>query len=334
MSYTVVDPGPVVITAVDEDSGISESDKAFRLRMVNTTGSVKTVSVYQASTGSINEFWTSQIRYKVLEVIGLPIAILRVFDNTNTQIASSAPFDLTLTGLYHLEAATLQLTAASADLRWELLVTIEDTETLDMLFTNTQLAISPWQAHYVPSVVPPVTREADVIDVGLSDDVNPFFSHATDQMWSIDFRTLGTLSTVAGVNQLQYIFSSYDGVNGTNLFVDAVDTLTWQADFNGSLENVSVTIAGMGDSPFRVFFRITTNGGNFDRQLFVESLLTGTITASTVLTTANLPIHGLLVKLGRDDSDANYFDGFLGRFMFWDNRSNLSMNRINTNWPV
>jgi hypothetical protein len=61
---------------------------------------------------------------------------------------------------------------------------------------------------------------------------------------------------------------------------------------------------------------------------------TGAITASTVLNTANLPIHGDVMKLGRDNADANNFDGFIGGLMFWGDRSDTSMNRLNDNWPV
>lgn len=335
-SYLTIDAGPIIVTAITESSGISESDTAFRLRLVNTTGVTQTVSVYQSISGLINEFWTAQIRYKIITSTGTPSAVVRVFDNTNAQITSSSPFELDISGRYHSEAATQQLVANSSDLRWELFMSLDNTEILEFYFTNTQLAISPWKAHYVPSVIPPGTRGADVIDVGISipDTLFPFFSHATDQMWSVNFNTLGVLTTLPSTSQLQYIFSTYNGVDGTSLFVDDPNTITWRADFNGSFEDVTVTTVGLGDNAFRVFFRILTNGVNFDRQLFVESIVNGTIDASTVLTTPNLPITGDLLKLGRDDTDTNYFDGFIGNLMFWGNRSNLSMNRINTNWPT
>jgi len=226
-SYLITDAGGVIVTSTTETSGISESDTAFRLRMVNTTGNPQTVSVRQAISGTaaINDYYTAQVRYSVLEIIGAPIAVVRVFDNTNSQITSSNPFVFTIADdRYRIESATQQLVAASTDLRWELFVTIADTETLDLRFTNAQMAISSSRAHYVTSVVAPTTRATDVIDVGSTN--TPFFAQATDEMWSIDFHTLGPLSTLSGTSQLQYIFSSFNGVNGTNIFVDDPNTIT------------------------------------------------------------------------------------------------------------
>lgn len=335
-NYTVTDTGGICTLCTTEDSGISESDTAFRVRLVNTTGNPQTVTIHQATSGLINEYWTAQLRHKVLEVVGFPVPLIRVVDVSNASITSSVMEEDTQ-GLYMLTSTIQQLGAGSADLRWELNITLADTETFDLLFTNAQMAISPWTSQYVTSAVGPTTREADDIDIGgiyYAEVLTPFFSHATDEMWSIDFNTNGTLATIT-TPQLQYIMSSYDGVNGTNIFVDDPNTITWQADFNGALEPVTIALGvPLGIAHYRLFFRITTNGGNFDRQMFIEDPLNGNITASAILTTANLPIAGTVTKLGRDDADANYFDGFIGRFMFWDQRSNESMNRINTNWPV
>jgi hypothetical protein len=119
------------------------------------------------------------------------------------------------------------------------------------------------------------------------------------------------------------------------LFVDDVDTITWQADFNGSLEDVSMTVAGLGIVPHRAYMRTLDDGaGGYDRELFVENLVTGAITVSTLLNTPNLPIQGDIMKIGRDNADANILDGFIGRLTFWGNRNNPSMHRINDNWPA
>jgi hypothetical protein len=331
--YTTTDAGAIITAAATEDSGISESDTAYLLTMANTTGSVKTVTIYQSiSGGLINEHWTAQCAVELIARTGNPFLSIRVFDNTNTQLASSV-FAISEDGVYRIAAASLQLTAGSSDLRWELHASLEDTEALSIRFTNASLAKSYSYHHYVPSPISPTTRDADVVTVGALSD--PFYTQATDEMWSVDFRTLGTLATVANASQLQYILSSYNGVNGTNLFVDDPNTITWQADFNGTPENVTIALGStMGATQFRAYFRVLTNGGSYDRQLFLENLATGDITASSILTTANLPIQGYFMKLGRDDSDANYFDGFLGRLTFWGNRSNASMDRINSNWPA
>lgn len=336
VGYTTVDAGPVITLSTTEDSGLSESDQALRLTMVNSTGFAQTVSVYQSTTGLINEFWTAQGRYQILSFVGNPSALFRIYDNTNAQITSSNPLNLDLTGRYHQESATQQLVGNSADLRWELFVTLANGEELDLRVTNTQMVISPWRAHYVPSTIGPTTRDADTVDISTSSPEIPlvrFFTHAPDEMWSISLKTLGQLTTLAGANQLQYIFSSYDGVDGTSLFVDDPNTLTWRADFNGSFEDVTLSPI-FGNTEYRLFFRILTNGGSFDRQLFAEDLLTGTIVASSVLTTPNLPVVGDLFKLGRDNADANYFDGFIGGLTFWDYRTNATMQRINSNWPT
>ncbi len=279
-SYTITDTGGIVTVSTTEASGISESDMAFRLRLVNTTGGPETVTVHQATSGLINEYWTAQVRHKVLEVIGAPVPLIRVVDVSNASITSSVMEEDTQ-GRYMLTSTTQQLGAGSADLRWEMNITLADTETFDLLFTNAQMAISPWTSQYVTSAVGPTVREADDIDIGeiyYAEVLTPFFSHATDEMWSVDFKTNGTLATVAGASQLQYIMSSYDGVNGTNIFIDDPNTITWQADFNGALEDVTIALGvPLGIAHYRMFFRITTNGGNFDRQMFIEDLINGSL---------------------------------------------------------
>ncbi len=332
--YTLTDVGGIVVTFATQASGIDESDQAIRLRMVNTSGGPQFVELHQSiSGGLINEYWTAQASIKALEVIGIStIGLIRVVDFSNSQISSNSfleNFDV-----FERVGVTHQLTAASADFRWNIQFSVPDTETLDVLITNNSLVNSSWNTHYVPSTTGPTTRESDVVDVGATDD--PFFTHLVDEMWSIDFKTLGVLTTISGgESQLQYLFSSFNGVNGTNLFVDDVNTITWQADFNGSLEDVTLVVTGLGAVPHRVYMRTLDDlAGGFDRQLFVENLVTGAISASTVLNTTNLPIQGDIMKIGRDDSDANILDGFIGRLTFWGNRFNLSMNRINDNWPT
>lgn len=331
--YTLTDTGGIVTTSAAQDSSLGESDRAFRLTMNNTSGSLQTVEVYQSISGvSLDEWWSAQARVLTIQRSDPSIvALLRIVDIDNANISSS---NIGInTDVYELTSISQKATGASTDFRISFYFQVPDTETLDVKFTNTMLAQSPWETHYVPSTTGPTTRNADVIDIGASGD--PFFVHLTDEMWSVDFKTLGSLATISGENQLQYLFSSYNGVNGTNLFVDDPNTITWHADFNGTPENVTVVMpSALGQLPYRVYFRILTNGGNYDRQMFVERLDTGDIEASTVLTTANLPIHGDVMKLGRDDSDANNFDGFLGRLTYWGNRSNESMDRINDNWPV
>ena len=334
VSYTVTDVGVIITAATTEDSDITESDTAFRLTMSNTTGNPQTVTIHQSiASGLINEHWAAQCVIDVVSFTGVPTLAVRLFDNTNTQLATTGVSILIQDGIYRQYVASQQLVGASADLRWELQASLADTEALDIRFTNASLAKSYSAHHYVPSVIAPVTREADTIDVGAA--FNPFYSHVTDTMWSVDFKTLGSLATVSDVSQLQYLFSSYSGVDGSSLFIDDPNTITWQADFNGALEDVTIVLGStMGITPFRAYFRVLTNGGSFDRQLWLENLTTGDITASSILTTANLPIQGDIMKLGRDNADANHLDGFLGRFTFWDNRSNISMNRINVNWPL
>ncbi len=330
--YVLTDTGGVVTIFTSEDSGIGESVKAIRLRMVNPGGGVETVTVHQSKSGLINEYWTAQTSVKVLEEIAIPTTLIGVFDFTNTQLATDT---VPPTGdVFARGFATLQLDAGSADLRWQLECVLPAFATLDILITNNSLVNSSWQTHYIPSTVGPTTRESDVVDVGATGF--PFFIHLVDEMWSVDFSTLGVLTTLAGgESQLQYLFSSYSGVDGTNLFVDDVDTITWQADFNGSLEDVSMTVAGLGIVPHRAYMRTLDDGaGGFDRELFVENLVTGDITVSALLNTPNLPIQGDIMKIGRDDSDTNILDGYLGRLVFWGNRNNPSMNRINDNWPT
>ena len=331
--YTLVDTGGVVTLFSTADSGIDESDKALRLNITNTTGGAQFVEVYQSIAGALSgEAWAAQASIKFLTGGNLVTGVLvRVVDQDNATITTSA---LTPSNARFTRATALQtLTGNSNDLRCSVQIQVPDLVSVDVLITNAALVQSPWTPHYVPSTTGPTVRESDVVDVGSAN--NPFFTHNVDEMWSIDFKTLGTLTTVAGASQLQYIFSSYDGVNGTNLYVDDVNTITWEADFNSSFESQSLVIANLGIVAHRVYMRILDDGGGgYDRQLFVENLQTGAITASTVLNTPNLPVQGDVMKLGRDNADANILDGYLGRLTFWGNRSNLSMNRINNNWPT
>jgi len=331
--YTLVDTGSVVTLFTVDDSGLSESDQALRIQVTNTTGVSQFVEVYQSIAGAlVGEAWAAQASVKFVtgadQVLG---TLIRVVDQDNATITSNG---YTVSEARYTRATALQtLTGNSNDLRWSVQIQVPDLVSFDVLITNAALVQSPWTPHYVPSPSGPTVRESDVVDVGVTG--TPFFTHNVDEMWSIDFKTLGTLTTVAGASQLQYIFSSYDGVNGTNLYVDDVNTITWEADFNGSFETNTLVIAGLGLVAHRAYMRILDDGGGgYDRQLFVENLETGVITASTVLNTINLPVQGDVMKLGRDNADTNILDGYLGRLTFWGNRTNLSMNRINDNWPT
>jgi len=329
--WTLTDSGGIVTVFAATDSDINESSEALRIRAVNGTGSAKTVEVHQSTSGgSISTNWVAQGLFKVSESVGSPIALIRLIDQTNANITTS-PVSLTVDTIYRHEYVTQTLAAASTDLRWGIQLQLDDGETLDLKVTNVSLSESAWPVHYIPSTTGPTTRATDVVNVGSAG--NAFYTHVVDTMWSIDVKTLGALTTIAGESQLQYIFSTYNGVNGTSLFVDDVNTITWRADFNSSFEDVTTTIAG--DHPYRVYLRVLDDGGGgYDRQMFVENLTTGAISASSVLNTSNLPIQGDILKLGRDNSDANILDGFVGRLMYWDgDRSNTSMQRINSNWP-
>jgi len=348
VGYTLTDPGGIVTAFTTDVSGISESDTAMRITMDNITAGVQFVTIEQPISGAlVGEIWAAQAIMKEVTATTGALAVattMRIFDNDNTILTSSAPITMPIDkSTYFMRFVTQNLVGNSNDLRWSLQFQAPIGGQLDILVTNTSLSLSTWPVHYIPSATGPTTREADVIDVTTTDTsqvlpLAPFFEHNVDEMWSIDFKTLGTLSPQVGSeSKLQYLFSSYDGVNGTNLFVDITDTITWQADFNGSLENVVIAgITDLGqDFPFRVYMRtLDDGGGGYDRQMFVENLEDGTITASTVLNTTNLPIQGATMKIGRDDADANGLDGFIGRLTFWGNRSNPSMNRINDNWPT
>jgi hypothetical protein len=331
--YTLVDTGGIVTTFDTVASGIDESDTALHLVVDNTSGFVQFVEIYQTISGALSgESWGAQASLKFIsgatQVAG---TLVRIVDQDNVTITSNnVPPSLER---FTKATAVQTLIGNSNDLRCSIQFQVPDTVQYECLITNTSLVLSPWPSHYVPSASGPTTRESDVVDVGSAGI--PFFTHAVDEMWSIDFNTLGTLATVVGASQLQYLFSTYNGVDGTSLFVDDVDTITWQADFNGSLEDVTLVVAGLGADPHRAYMRtLDDGGGGYDRQLFVENLTTGAITASTVLNTTNLPIQGDVMKLGRDNADANILDGFLGRLILWGNRSDLSMNRINDNWPT
>lgn len=334
--YVLVDTGGIVTEFAAADSGISESDKAIRLTVDNTTGVTQFVEVYQTISGALSgETWHAQFCMKAVgNTQGFSAALIRVVDQDNATITSNA-FAISdlLTGKYIRSTAIQTLTGNSNDLRCSVQFQVPGTFTFDVLLTNASLVESPWVPHYVPSTTGPTTRESDEVDVGSAS--NPFYTHAVDEMWSVDFKTLGPLTTLSGVAQLQYLFSTYNGVNGTSLFVDDVNTITWQADFNGSLENVTLVVTGLGAVAHRAYMRVLDDGaGGYDKQLFVENLETGAITASTVSNTANLPIQGDVLKLGRDNADANILDGFIGRLAFWGDRNNPSMNRINSNWPT
>lgn len=331
--YTLVDTGGIVTLFSTADSGISESDKAIRVTVNNTSGFVQFVEVYQAISGAlVGEAWASQASIKYISgAIQVTGTLIRLVDQDNATITTNS---FSVSENSYTRATALQtLTGNSNDLRWSVQFQVPDTAQFDVLITNSALVQSPWTPHYVPSVTGPTIRESDVVDVGVTG--TPFFTHSVDEMWSVDFKTLGTLTTVAGASQLQYLFSSYNGVNGTNLYVDDVNTITWEADFNGSFESNSLVIANLGNNAHRVYMRILDDGGGgYDRQLFVENLNTGVIAASTVLNTTNLPVQGDIMKLGRDNANANILDGYLGRLIFWGNRNNPSMNRINDNWPT
>jgi len=330
--YTLVDLGTIVTVFSTTSSGVEESDTAIKITVNNTTGIAQFVEVYQTISGALSgETWNAQGSLKIVSSSATVAGLIRVVDQDNATITSS---NFTSSANVFTRATAIQtLGGNSNDLRWSVQFQVPNTDTFDVLITNAALVESPWTPHYVPSETGPTTRATDVVDVGATS--LPFFTHAVDEMWSIDFRTLGPLTTVAGASQLQYLMSTYNGVNGTNLFVDDVNTITWEADFNGSPESTTVVVAGLGQTPHRAYMRILDDGaGGYDRELFVENLTTGAITASTLLNTTNLPVQGDILKLGRDDADANILDGFLGRLVFWDNRSNQSMNRINNNWPT
>jgi len=328
-SYVITDSAGIVTSAFTEASGLSESDEAFRLTINNTSGGTQTVEVHQTSSGGlINDRWTAQGRFQILALSGTPVISIRFVDQSNAQISSSV-ISSTVDDKYILYAVTHQLTAGSADFRWNLQIQVDDLETLDLRFTNLSLAQSPWPAHYVVSATGPTTRATDVVDIGES-----FLAQPVDTMWSVDAITLGPLTTLSGENQLQYVFSSYNGVDGTSLFVDDVTTITWRADFNSSFEDVTITTF-LGQNRYRVYFRVKDDGGGgFDRQMFIEHLPSGVITASSVFNTTNLPIQGTTTKWGRDKSDANPFDGFIGNLKFWGDRTDETMNRVNITWPV
>lgn len=332
--YTLVDAGGIVTNFEVVASGVAESDQALRIRMVNGTASAQFVDVYQAISGVLSgEHWAAQAYFQVQEKTGTAAGLIRIWDFANATITSTPMPEST--DVYTREAVTQQATANSSDFRWNVNFQVPIGDTLEVFITNVNLTLSTWGTHYVPSTTGPTTRESDVVDVGSTG--NQFFSQTVDEVWSIDFRTLGPLTVIAGgESPLQYLFSTYSGVNGTSLFVDATNTITWRADFNSSFEDVTIALGtALGQLPFRAYMRVIDDGvGGFDRELFLEQLDTGDITASAVFNTINLPIQGDVMKIGRDNADGNILDGFVGRLTFWGNRSNLSMNRINDNWPT
>lgn len=330
-------PGTIITTqAIVPGAGPGLSNSAIHYVVNNTTGSLQTITLFQGPfSGTLNQWFSAQARIKIISQSLVSGVFLTVRDVTNSLFHNNQA-SLTNLGNWQLVNSSLQLTGgASTNVRWEMNVTILAGGTLEFYVTNGQLAPdAPWTTHYVPSAAGPTIRGADVANV-----TNSWYTPAN--VWSLEFRALAPLNTtVPNASQLMYLFSSYSGLQGSSIFMNTVDTLTWRIDNNGvftDLSIVSTSVGELGLNPWRVWFISRPDplpAVTFNRMLALERLDTGVLkTPVTHSGEAAVPFTGTTLKLGRDNTDANNFEGFIGRFTSWGARSNVSMSRIVNGWP-
>jgi hypothetical protein len=334
-----VTPGPATIIttqAIVPGAGPGYSNSAIHYVVNNTTGSTQTITLFQGPfSGTLNQWFSAQARVKIVSQTNVTGVYLTVHDVQNA-ISQNTPSNLSNLGNWQLVNSSLQLTVgASTNLRWEMNAVILAGGTLEFYITNSQLASDvPWTTHYVPSAAGPTLRGADVVNV-----TNSWYTPAN--VWTIDFRALAPLNaTVPNASQLMYLFSSYNGTQGSSIFMNTVNTLTWRIDNSGVFTDLTLTsTAGgpLGLTPWRVWFISRPDplpAVTFNRMLALERLDSGVlVTPVTSSGEAAVPFTGTTLKLGRDNTDANNFEGFIGRFTYWGARSNVSLSRTVNGWP-